>query len=149
MSQIGVPYWAQYRVQLPSLPRGCHLITPLVEEQATALAELELGMLNVFLQHTSASLSINENADPDVRLDMETALNAISPEVGLPYRHTLEGPDDMAAHVKSSLLGCSLMVPVSGGSLALGTWQGIYLCEHRNRGGPRRLLLTLFGQTRT
>ena len=147
MSHLGIPFWAQYRVQLPPMRRGCHLITSVVEEHATGLAELEAGMLNVFLQHTSAALSINENADPDVRSDLETALNAISPETGLPYRHTLEGPDDMAAHVKSSLLGCSLMIPVSRGQLALGTWQGIYLCEHRNHGGPRRLLLTLFGQT--
>lgn len=146
MSNMGTPFWAQYKVRLPALPRGCHLITSVVEEQAAALPDIAAGMLNVFLQHTSASLSINENADPDVRADMETALNAISPEQGLPYRHTLEGPDDMAAHVKSSLLGCSLMVPVHQGRLALGTWQGIYLCEHRNRGGSRRLLLTLFGQ---
>lgn len=146
MSPAETPVWAQYRVELPARQRGCHLITSTVEQHLEALARIRVGMLQIFLQHTSASLTINENADPDVRADLETALNTISPEQGLPYRHTLEGPDDMAAHVKSSLLGCSLLIPVADGRLALGTWQGIYLCEHRNHGGPRRLVLTLFGQ---
>ena len=108
------------------------------------LAETDCGVLHVFIQHTSASLSINENADPDVPIDLEASLNAIAPE-DFPYRHTLEGPDDMPAHVKNSLLGCSLSIPVSAGRLTLGTWQGIYLVEHRDRAGGRRLVLTLHG----
>jgi secondary thiamine-phosphate synthase enzyme len=108
------------------------------------IANFECGLLQVFIQHTSASLTINENADPDVRADMETASNRLCPESG-PFRHTCEGPDDMPAHVKSSLFGNQVLVPVHQGRLALGTWQGIYLCEHRNHGGQRRLVLTLFG----
>jgi secondary thiamine-phosphate synthase enzyme len=107
---------------------------------------LEVGLLHLFLLHTSASLSINENADPDVRVDMETCFNHIVPEQGLPLVHTLEGPDDMPAHVKSSLLGASLTIPIRAGQLALGTWQGIYLCEHRHRGGSRKLIATVHGE---
>lgn len=103
--------------------------------------------MHAFIQHTSASLTINENADPDVRVDMETFFNKIAPEAGLPLKHTLEGPDDMPAHVKASLLGSSVSVPIRKGRLALGTWQGIYLCEHRNHGGSRRLVVTLQGAT--
>ena len=98
------------------------------------------------IQHTSASLTINENADPDVRVDMETFFNHIAPESGLPLVHTIEGPDDMPAHVKSSLLGASISVPIQDGRLAFGTWQGIYLCEHRNRGGSRRFIATIQGE---
>ena len=108
------------------------------------IGEYSIGMLQVFIQHTSASLTINENADPDVRVDMETAVNLICPE-SMPFVHTCEGPDDMPAHVKSSFFGCQLQIPISDGRLALGTWQGIYLCEHRNRGGSRRLVLTIQG----
>jgi secondary thiamine-phosphate synthase enzyme len=127
------------------MPRGCHLITQLVAPHVTDLSRISIGLLHVFIQHTSASLTLNENADPDVRVDMETALNHIAPE-GLLYTHTMEGPDDMPAHVKSSLLGSSVTIPIQAGQLALGTWQGIYLCEHRNHATPRRLLVTLFGQ---
>jgi secondary thiamine-phosphate synthase enzyme len=112
------------------------------------LAKMRVGMLQVFIQHTSAALTINENADPDVRTDMETAFNRIVPE-NMPFVHTMEGPDDMPAHVKSSLLGCSVLLPVADGRLHLGTWQGIYLCEHRHRGGARNLVLTLWGETST
>lgn len=110
------------------------------------LRQIETGLFHLFIQHTSASLSINENADPDVRVDMETFFNHIAPETGLPLVHTLEGPDDMPGHVKSSLLGASISVPISGGQLAFGTWQGIYLCEHRNRGGSRQVVATLHGE---
>ncbi|MGH7135841.1 MAG: secondary thiamine-phosphate synthase enzyme YjbQ [Pirellulales bacterium] len=130
---------------MASKSRGFHLITREVVEALPELAELRVGLLQVFIQHTSASLSINENADPDVRHDLERSLNSIAPE-DFPYRHTCEGPDDMPAHVKASLLGSSLSIPVADGRLALGTWQGIYLCEHRNQGGPRNLLLTLCGE---
>lgn len=134
----------RHRVTLPPYSRGCHLITRKVTDAVPELASVRIGWLHVFIQHTSASLSINENADPDVRVDLESSLNAIVPE-DFPYVHTCEGPDDMPAHVKSSLLGCSLQIPVENGRLLLGTWQGIYLCEHRNHGGPRQLILTLQG----
>ncbi len=130
---------------LPAATRGFHLITRDVVASLPELETIEVGWLHVFIQHTSASLSINENADPDVPRDLEMAFNQISPE-DLPYAHTCEGPDDMPAHVKSSLLGSSLMIPICDGRLAFGTWQGIYLCEHRNRASGRSLVLTLTGQ---
>lgn len=126
--------------------RGFHLITPRVVEAVEDLPQVKVGILHVFIQHTSASLTINENADPDVRVDLESSLSAIAPEE-FDYVHTVEGPDDMPAHVKSSLMGSSLSVPIRDGRLALGTWQGIYLCEHRDRGGSRQLVLTLHGET--
>ena len=137
--------WIQHSLILPQFRRGFHLITHLVEDAIPELSQFQVGWLQVFIQHTSASLTINENADPDVRVDMETAANILCPE-DMPFIHTCEGPDDMPAHVKASLLGASHTIPVSNGRLALGTWQGIYLCEHRNRGGRRRLVLTLNGQ---
>jgi secondary thiamine-phosphate synthase enzyme len=137
--------WYQSEIQLPAASRGFHLITHLVEDALPEMAEVSIGMLHVFIQHTSASLSINENADPDVPIDLESSMNAIAPE-NFPYRHTCEGPDDMPAHVKASLLGNSLTIPIRDGRLALGTWQGIYLCEHRNRAGARRLVLTVSGE---
>ena len=124
--------------------RGCHLVTSEIVAAIPGLARFKIGLLHVFIQHTSASLTINENADPDVRVDMEMSLNTIVPE-SMPYSHTMEGPDDMPAHVKASFLGSSLTIPVRDGRLALGTWQGIYLCEHRDRGGARRVVLTLMG----
>ena len=136
--------WSQQNLQLAPMSRGWHLVTGEVLSAMPELAETDCGVLHVFIQHTSASLSINENADPDVPIDLEASLNAIAPE-DFPYRHTLEGPDDMPAHVKNSLLGCSLSIPVSAGRLTLGTWQGIYLVEHRDRAGGRRLVLTLHG----
>ena len=116
----------------------------MVVEGLPELRRVKVGLLHLFLLHTSASLSINENADPDVLLDLESALSRLAPDHA-PYRHTVEGADDMSGHVKTSLLGVSLCVPVRDGKLCLGTWQGIYLCEHRANGGPRRLVLTLQG----
>lgn len=137
-------FWSQKTIRIGPYPRGFHLITREVISAVPELQNVRIGILQVFLQHTSASLTINENADPDVRTDMETALNRLVPE-NQPFVHTIEGPDDMPAHIKSSLLGASLMIPVSAGALALGTWQGIYLCEHRNDATPRTLVLTLQG----
>ena len=139
--------WLQRKIELPSMSRGFHLITSQVIEALPELKHLEVGLLHVFIQHTSASLTINENADPDVPADLETSFGALAPE-DFPHRHTVEGPDDMPAHVKASLLGSSVTVPIERGKLSLGTWQGIYLCEHRNRGGRRKLVLTLQGQKR-
>ncbi|MBT6724045.1 MAG: YjbQ family protein [Planctomycetaceae bacterium] len=137
--------WFQQTITLAARCRGFHLITREVVNAMPAIADVTVGQLQVFIQHTSASLTINENADPDVRLDLESAINAIAPE-NFPYIHTLEGPDDMPAHVKSSLLGASVLVPVTEGRLNLGTWQGIYLAEHRDDATPRRLVLTLQGE---
>ena len=137
--------WFQQLLQLPPHPRGFHLVTAQIEEAIPLIRETEIGILHVFIQHTSASLTLNENADPDVRVDLEASINSIAPEK-FPYRHILEGPDDMPAHVKASLLGSSLSVPIRQGALALGTWQGIYLCEHRDHASPRTLLLTLHGE---
>ena len=137
-------FWSQKMIRIGPYRRGFHLITREVISAIPELQDVRIGILQVFLQHTSASLTINENADPDVRTDMETALNRLVPE-DQPLVHTVEGPDDMPAHIKSSLLGASLMIPVSAGALALGTWQGIYLCEHRNDATPRTLVLTLQG----
>jgi secondary thiamine-phosphate synthase enzyme len=137
--------WYQKQITLAAKRRGFHLVTREIVEQLPELKSLNVGLLHVFIQHTSASLTINENADPDVRVDMEMAANHLVPE-SWPYVHTVEGRDDMPAHVKGSLMGFSLSIPISHGQLALGTWQGIYLCEHRNHGGPRRLVLTLHGE---
>ncbi|WP_437227877.1 secondary thiamine-phosphate synthase enzyme YjbQ [Planctomicrobium sp. SH661] len=137
--------WIQKQISLPAQRRGFHLITRNVLQELPELAGIKTGLLHVFIMHTSASLTINENADPDVPRDLESSFNAIAPE-DFPYIHTCEGPDDMPAHVKASMLGSSVSVPVSNGRLVLGTWQGIYLCEHRNHGGNRRLVLTLHGE---
>lgn len=137
--------WIQRQLELRPRERGFHIITHDVLAELPELAGMKIGLLHLFLQHTSASLSINENADSDVPRDLESSFNAIAPE-SFPYRHTCEGPDDMPAHVKSALLGCSLSIPIANGQLCLGTWQGIYLCEHRNRGGKRRIVATLWGE---
>jgi secondary thiamine-phosphate synthase enzyme len=137
--------WIQRTVRLPPVRRGYHLVTRQIVEAVPELGSLAVGWMQVFVQHTSASLTINENADPDVRIDFETAMNHAVPD-SLPYVHTLEGPDDMPAHVKASMMGCSVMIPIGGGRLQLGTWQGIYLCEHRDRGGSRSVVITLMGQ---
>jgi secondary thiamine-phosphate synthase enzyme len=137
--------WIQRSITLPAARRGFHLIRHDVIQALPELSTFKVGILHIFIQHTSASLTINENADPDVPRDLESSLNAIAPE-DFPYVHTCEGPDDMPAHVKSSLLGNALSVPVSDGRLMLGTWQGLYLCEHRNHASPRRLVLTLQGE---
>jgi secondary thiamine-phosphate synthase enzyme len=137
--------WLQREWRLAPRCRGFHLITAEIEAALRDVPPLRVGLLHVFIQHTSASLSINENADPDVPGDLEMAFNSIVPE-DFPYRHTMEGPDDMPAHVKASMIGSSITVPIQGGRLLLGTWQGIYLCEHRDHGGPRRLVLTVNGE---
>lgn len=137
--------WIQKQISLPSCRRGFHIVTRQIVDAIPELAEVQVGILHVFIKHTSASLTINENADPDVLIDMESSVNAIVPE-DFPYVHTCEGPDDMPAHVKASMMGSSVTVPVSQGRLQLGTWQGIYLCEHRNHGGSRKLVLTLQGE---
>lgn len=136
--------WHQHVLQLPPMRRGFHLITGPVLDALPELQRIRVGMLHVFIQHTSASVTINENADADVPADLESAFNAIAPEE-FDYRHTIEGCDDMPAHVKASLLGSSVTVPIRDGRLLLGTWQGIYLCEHRNRASGRKLVLTLEG----
>jgi secondary thiamine-phosphate synthase enzyme len=137
--------WTQRNVLLPAHKRGFHLITREILADLPELARISKGLLHVFIQHTSASLTINENADPDVPADLESSFSTIAPE-DFPYQHTMEGPDDMPAHVKAALLGSSVMIPVANGQLCLGTWQGIYLCEHRNNGGRRRVVLTLWGE---
>ena len=138
--------WYQKRIRLPEVKRGFHLITQLIETELPELDELQRGTLHVFIQHTSASLCISENADPTVRHDFESHFNHLVPENQPYYRHTAEGPDDMPAHIKAALLGTSVSIPVTNGRLALGTWQGIYLCEHRNHGGKRWVVLTLMGE---
>jgi secondary thiamine-phosphate synthase enzyme len=130
-------------LELDPRPRGFHLITREVCDALPELADLEAGLLHVWMKHTSASLTVNENASPDVRRDFESWFDDAVDEDAPYWTHTSEGPDDMPAHIKASLLGPSLTLPVAGGRLALGTWQGIYLCEHRDRGGSRRLQLTL------
>ena len=137
--------WIQRSIELAAKPRGFHLVTSDILARLPEIGGVRIGLLHLFLQHTSASLTINENADADVPRDLETSLSAIAPE-DFPYRHTCEGPDDMPAHVKASLLGASLTIPIRDGELALGTWQGIYLCEHRNHGGRRRLVATIWGE---
>ncbi|MEN6407719.1 MAG: secondary thiamine-phosphate synthase enzyme YjbQ [Thermoguttaceae bacterium] len=138
--------WLQQELSLPSFPRGIHSITRRVVEAVPELKTIRVGLLHVFLQHTSASLTINENADPDVLVDLDQALDVLAPE-DFPYRHTVEGRDDMPGHVKASLLGCSLTIPIRDGRLCLGTWQGICLCEHRGRSGGRRLVITVQGES--
>lgn len=137
--------WIQREFVLPEYPRGCHLITDLILSQLSELSDCSIGLLHVFILHTSASLAISENADPDVRTDMNMALNKLAPETW-PWKHSCEGPDDMPAHVKAVLTGSSLSIPVQHGTLRCGIWQGIYLCEHRNQGGKRRLVVTLHGE---
>ena len=138
--------WTQREIRLKPYPRGFHLITDQVIEAIPELRAVGVGLLQVFIKHTSASLTLNENADPTVRADFESHLNRMVPENAPYYRHTLEGPDDMPAHIKASLMGPAVSVPVTSGRLNLGTWQGIYLCEHRNAASGRRLVLTLFGE---
>lgn len=140
--------WIQRSITLKARPRGFHVVTAEVLEQLPELRQLEIGLLHLFIQHTSASLTINENVSPDVRRDLERHLNELVPADAPYYEHTLEGADDMPAHIKASLFGSALTIPVGRGTLLLGTWQGIYLCEHRNHGGARQLVATLCGQAR-
>jgi secondary thiamine-phosphate synthase enzyme len=138
--------WLQRTIHLPARPRGFHLVTDEVLEALPELRRVSVGLAHLLIQHTSASLALNENAAPEVRRDFESWFDQAVPE-GAPYwTHTLEGADDMPAHVKAALLGPSLTLPVSDGRLALGTWQGIYLCEHRDHGGPRSLVATVWGE---
>ena len=132
----------QSEITLPPFKRGYHLITHLITSHLKALPQV--GMVNLFIRHTSAAIALNENADPSVRHDFETILNTLVPENRREYTHTLEGADDMPAHIKSSLLGQSLTIPITRGQLNLGTWQGIYLCEFRHDGGPRRVVITVY-----
>jgi secondary thiamine-phosphate synthase enzyme len=135
----------QNELTLPAFSRGFHLITHEVEAALPEIKRIDAGMLQVFIKHTSASLTINENADPTVREDFESHFNVLVPETARYFKHTFEGPDDMTSHIKSSLLGSSVSIPITNGQLNLGTWQGIYLCEHRNYGGRRKLVITAFG----
>ena len=138
--------WQQTEIVLRPRARGFHLITDEILGQLAQLDNIHIGLLHLFLQHTSASLTINENADPSVRVDFESHFNRAVPEGAPYYRHTDEGEDDMPAHIKSSLLGASLVLPIRQGRLGLGIWQGIYLCEHRNHADSRHLLATLHGE---
>jgi secondary thiamine-phosphate synthase enzyme len=138
--------WIQKEIVLPQHPRGFHIITHLIENNLAELRNINVGVAHIFIQHTSASLTINEDADPTVRSDFESHMNVLVPENAPYYRHTMEGPDDMPAHLKSSILGSSVSVPVSNGQFNLGTWQGIYLCEHRDHSGPRKIIVTLSGE---
>lgn len=138
--------WHQTEIRLKARPRGMHLITQDVIGALPLLKQVKVGILHVFIQHTSASLSVNENADPDVRADMQRWLDRAVPEHAPYFQHTTEGPDDMPAHVKSVLLGSDLTLPIRDGRLALGTWQGIYLGEHRDSGGSRTLIATICGE---
>jgi secondary thiamine-phosphate synthase enzyme len=142
---MSVTNWIQKEIVLPQFSRGCHLVTSHILQEVPEIRDLQVGLLHVFIQHTSASLTLNENADPDVLVDMNMALNKLAPE-SWPYVHTCEGPDDMPAHVKSSLTDSSISIPIGSGRLLTGTWQGIYLCEHRNHGGRRHLVVTIQGQ---
>jgi secondary thiamine-phosphate synthase enzyme len=137
--------WVQRAITFDPRPRGFHLVTGQLVAALPELRELSVGMLNLFIQHTSASLTLNENASPDVRRDFDSWFDEAVPERAPYWTHTDEGDDDMPAHIKASLLGPSLTLPVARGRLALGTWQGIYLCEHRNHGGPRRVIATAWG----
>ena len=138
--------WLQREIMLEARPRGFHLVTRDLLGALPELGSVEVGLLHLLIQHTSASLALNENASPDVRRDFESYFNDAVPEDAPFWTHTLEGPDDMPAHIKGSLLGPSLTLPISRGRLALGTWQGIYLCEHRNHGGSRSVVATVFGE---
>ena len=137
--------WIQKKIDLSPRPRGFHLVTDEITNQVSELAEFKVGIAHVFICHTSASLTINENAAPDVRGDFERHMNVLVPEDQPYFRHDEEGPDDMPAHIKASMMGSSVSIPITDGRLNLGTWQGIYLCEHRDRGGTRRLVVTING----
>jgi secondary thiamine-phosphate synthase enzyme len=135
----------QREISLPAFPRGFHLVTELIEREVPEITEIEVGVIHVFIKHTSASLTLNENADPTVRDDFEAYFNQAVPENEPYFLHTAEGPDDMPAHIKASMMGSSVSIPITAGRLNLGTWQGIYLCEHRDHGGRRRLVVTALG----
>ena len=135
----------QHEISLPQFERGFHLITSIIEKAIPEIREISIGQLQIFIKHTSASLTLNENADPTVRGDFERHFNVMVPQNASYYRHTTEGPDDMPAHIKASLMGSSVVIPISKGRLNMGTWQGVYLCEHRDYGGSRKIVITAFG----
>ena len=138
--------WAQQQINLPAFSRGFHIITSYVIDSVPEIKNQSIGMLHLFIKHTSASISINEGADPDVRVDFETHFNKLVPENSPDFIHNAEGPDDMPAHIKSAILGSSLSIPITDGKINLGTWQDIYLCEHRNHANGRKLIVTIEGQ---
>lgn len=138
-------HWYQREIKLKSYPRGFHLITNIILDKCSEIRNIEKGICQIFIKHTSASLTINENVDPTVRKDFESHINTMVPENAPYYIHTFEGPDDMPAHIKSSLMGASVQIPITDGKLNLGIWQGIYLCEHRNHASGRNLVATIFG----
>ena len=138
--------WIQKEISLNPRPRGFHLITNEILQKIQEIGDISIGTMEIFIKHTSASLTINEDADPTVRDDFESHFNQIVPENAPYYKHTIEGPDDMPAHLKSSILGSSVTIPITNGTLNLGTWQGIYLCEHRNHGSSGSIVLTLTGK---
>lgn len=138
--------WIQKTIKLQARSRGFHLLTDEIIQAIPEVNQLKVGLLHLFIQHTSASLVINENADPDVRIDMEAYFNQAMPENEPYFRHVLEGSDDMPAHIKAVVLGGDLTIPIANGRLQLGVWQGIYLCEHRNHGGSRNIIMTLNGE---
>ncbi|UGA54556.1 secondary thiamine-phosphate synthase enzyme YjbQ [Vibrio sp. VB16] len=138
--------WHQATILLQPKSRGFHLISDEIQQNVQEISTISIGLLHLFIQHTSASLTLNENADPTVRSDMESHFNKFVPERASYYQHTYEGDDDMPAHIKASLLGASITIPISNGNLALGTWQGIYLGEHREYGGSRTIIATISGE---
>ena len=138
--------WLQQELTLSAKKRGFHLITEEITQALPAIRTVNCGLLHLFIKHTSASLTINENADPTVRIDLESHFDVFVPERAPYYRHDYEGDDDMPAHIKSSLLGSSVSIPITNGTLNLGIWQGIYLCEHRNNGGRRQIVATIQGE---
>lgn len=139
--------WHQAKITLSAKSRGYHIITDEILNGISEIGQIQTGIAHIFIQHTSASLTINENADPSVRRDFKSHFKRMVPEDMSLYEHTLEGPDDMTSHIKSSLMGHSLTIPITNGKLNLGAWQGIYLCEHRNSGGRRKLVVTLHGES--
>ena len=138
--------WAQLQINLPAFSRGFHIITSYVIDSTPEIKNHSIGMLHLFIKHTSASIAINEGADPDVRVDFETHFNKLVPENSPDFIHNAEGPDDMPAHIKSAILGSSLSIPITDGKINLGTWQDIYLCEHRNHASGRSLIVTIEGE---
>ena len=138
--------WAQQQINLPAFSRGFHIITSYVIDSVPEIKNQSIGMLHLFIKHTSASIAINEGADPDVRTDFETHFNKLVPENSPDFIHNAEGPDDMPAHIKSAILGSSLSIPITDGKINLGTWQDIYLCEHRNHASGRKLIVTIEGE---
>lgn len=138
--------WVQKEIALSPKPRGFHLVTREIMQHIPELSEFTVGVAHIFICHTSASLTLNENADPDVQEDFESHFNVMVPENAPYYRHTIEGLDDMPAHIKASLMGSSISVPITGGKFNVGIWQGVYLCEHRNHGGARQLIVTIHGE---